>query len=75
MFSNVFVRIVELDQKNDRNRLQASIPLLVLGLAGHGRAELGEELRHNDGDAFVDAVLVNLFIKIVKLVNFNLSES
>ncbi len=60
MFSNILVRIVELNEKDYGNRLQAAIPLLVLRLASHGRAELRKELGHDDRDAFVDAVLVNL---------------
>ena len=60
MFPDVLVGIVELDEKDDGDRLQVPVPLLVLGLRGHRAAELREELRHDDRDAVVDVVLVNL---------------
>ena len=60
MFPDVLVGIVELDEKDDGDRLQVPVPLLVLGFGGHRAAELGEELRHDDRDAVVDVVLVNL---------------
>lgn len=60
MLSDDLVRIVELDEQNDGDRLQAPVPLLIFGFAGHGNAQLGEELGHDDRDAIVNVVLVNL---------------
>ena len=54
------VGVVELDEKDDGDGLEIAVPLLVLRLAGHRIAELGEELRHDGHDALVDAVLVHL---------------
>jgi hypothetical protein len=60
MLSDDLVRIVELDEQNNGDRLQTPVPLLIFGFAGHGNAQLGEELGHDDRDAIVNVVLVNL---------------
>ena len=60
VLSDVLVGVVELNQQDDCDGLQAPVPLLVLGLSGHGGAQLWEQLADNHADAVVDVVLVNL---------------